>query len=234
MKDRYLKQNSPTRMTQEQQHTEAKRILDMHINYLSRGCYYYFRDAIARYGDDEMALLRNYRNHESSDQLVSSLTEYFNSKDASSGRRGGNSSQSPVRMTSANVASQDRVRASMQRESGTSLQTDFEPERQSNVPRRSYADLKGILGFSNRYTFEDVSSLLVRHIQLHGDLNSQQFCNLFKRQFPEINKYSNFSSEGSRLLDDALDCLFNLMDCDRDGFVDEEELVTGIRQMFTS
>ena len=234
MKDRYLKQNSPTRMTQEQQHTEAKRILDMHINYLSRGCYYYFRDAIARYGDDEMALLRNYRNHESSDQLVSSLTEYFNSKDASSGRRGGNSSQSPVRMTSANVASQDRVRASMQRESVTSLQTDFEPERQSNVPRRSYADLKGILGFSNRYTFEDVSSLLVRHIQLHGDLNSQQFCNLFKRQFPEINKYSNFSSEGSRLLDDALDCLFNLMDCDRDGFVDEEELVTGIRQMFTS
>ena len=102
------------------------------------------------------------------------------------------------------------------------------------MPRRSYADLKGILGFSNRYTFEDVSSLLVRHIQLHGDLNSQQFCNLFKRQFPEINKYSNFSSEGSRLLDDALDCLFNLMDCDRDGFVDEEELVTGIRQMFTS
>lgn len=67
MKDRYLKQNSPTRMTQEQQHTEAKRILDMHINYLSRGCYYYFRDAIARYGDDEMTLLRNYRNHESSD-----------------------------------------------------------------------------------------------------------------------------------------------------------------------
>ena len=102
------------------------------------------------------------------------------------------------------------------------------------APKRSYADLKQILGFSNRYTFDDVSALLVRHIQLHGDLNASQFATLFKRQFPEITKYSNFSPEGQRLLDDALDCLFNLMDGDRDGYVDEEELVTGIRQMFTS
>ena len=36
------------------------------------------------------------------------------------------------------------------------------------------------------------------------------------------------------MLDDALDCLFNLMDGDRDGFVDEEELVSGIRSMFAS
>jgi len=58
------------------------------------------------------------------------------------------------------------------------------------------------------------------------------FANLFKRQFPEITKYSNFSHEGQQLLDDALQCLFNLMDTDRDGFVDEEELVSGIRHMF--
>lgn len=94
--------------------------------------------------------------------------------------------------------------------------------------------MKAILGFSARYTFDDVSQLLVRHIQLHGDLNASQFAALFKRQFPEITKYSNFSAEGQRLLDDALDCLFNLMDTDRDGFVDEEELVTGIRQMFSA
>ena len=67
---------------------------------------------------------------------------------------------------------------------------------------------------------------------MHGDLNALQFANLFKKQFPEITKYSSFSSEGQRLLDDALDCLFNLMDGDRDGYVDEEELVTGIRHMF--
>ena len=76
--------------------------------------------------------------------------------------------------------------------------------------------------------------MLVRHIQLHGDLNITQFGNLFKRQFPEICKYANFSTEGQHLLDDSLDCLFNLMDSDRDGFVDEEELVTGIRQMFSA
>ena len=55
---------------------------------------------------------------------------------------------------------------------------------------------------------------------------------MFKRQFPEITKYANFSSEGQKLTDDALECLFNLMDADRDGFVDEEELVSGLRQMF--
>jgi len=51
VKERYIKQGSPSRISQEQQFVEAKRILDMHINYLSRGCYYYFRDAIARYDD---------------------------------------------------------------------------------------------------------------------------------------------------------------------------------------
>ena len=67
LKERYLNKSSPTRMTQEQQFSEAKRILDMHINYLSRGCYYFFRDAIARYDDNAMSLLRSYRHHEDSD-----------------------------------------------------------------------------------------------------------------------------------------------------------------------
>lgn len=34
----------------------------------------------------------------------------------------------------------------------------------SQAPQRSYEDLKQILGFSNRYTFDDVSNLLVRQI----------------------------------------------------------------------
>jgi len=105
MKERYVKQGSPSRMTQEQQFVEAKRILDMHINYLSRGCYYYFRDATARYDEDALALLRNYRHHESSDQLVSNLTEYFNTKDATLSNNRQSNSRSPVRTTSANVAS---------------------------------------------------------------------------------------------------------------------------------
>ena len=128
------------------------------------------------------------------------------------------------------MASQDRVRASIQRDSDQ--EDSYRPQSQASAnprTRHSYADLKAILGFSNRYTFDDVSSILVRHIELHGDLNGTQFANLFKRQFPEITKYSNFSAEGRRLLDDALDCLFNLMDTDKDGFVDEEELVSGVR-----
>ena len=41
-------------MTQEQMFHEAKRILDTHINYLSKGCYYFFRDALGRF--DERAM----------------------------------------------------------------------------------------------------------------------------------------------------------------------------------
>ena len=103
----------------------------MHINYLSRGCYYYFRDAIARYDDDALALLRSYRHHESSDQLVSNLTDYFNNKEAGTakkGRRGGPDQASPVRTTAANVASQDRLRGSIEREQNDStLGGDYSP-----------------------------------------------------------------------------------------------------------
>ena len=62
----------------------------MHVNYLSKGCYKYFGAAIARYDDEAMALMRDYRNHQSSDQLVTSLTEYYNTREAtnSSARRG--------------------------------------------------------------------------------------------------------------------------------------------------
>ena len=101
-KDRYIKQNSPTRMSQEQQFVEAKRILDMHINYLSRGCYYYFRDAIARYDDEALQLLRSYRHHENSDSLVNSLTECFDRREASITS---NKQRSPIRTTTASVAS---------------------------------------------------------------------------------------------------------------------------------
>jgi len=65
----------------------------------------------------------------------------------------------------------------MQRDRGSDLRTDFADRSGpsnggfSQAPKRSYEDLKQILGFSNRYTFDDVSTLLVRHIQLHGDLN---------------------------------------------------------------
>ena len=35
--------------------------MNMHVNYLSKGCYKYFGTAIARYDDEAMALLRAYR-----------------------------------------------------------------------------------------------------------------------------------------------------------------------------
>ena len=101
----------------------------MHVNYLSKGCYKYFGTAIARYDAEAMGMLRGYRNHESSDQLVTSLTEYYNTREANvSGGRRGQASKSPVRTTSANVASQDRIRSSIERDrfdGQQQLATDF-------------------------------------------------------------------------------------------------------------
>ena len=80
-KDRYLVQDSPTRVTQEQKFHEAKRILDTHINYLSKGCYYFFRDALGKFDESAMALLRVYNNHENSEQLVHSLMDNYDSRE---------------------------------------------------------------------------------------------------------------------------------------------------------
>jgi len=82
--------------------------------------------------------------------------------------RRGTDVHSPIRTTSANVASQDRVRTSIERERGLdtiqSEQNDRTKSILAKAPKRSYEDLKQILGFSNRYTFDDVLNLLVKHI----------------------------------------------------------------------
>ena len=73
---------------------------------------------------------------------------------------------------------------------------------------------------------------MCRHIGLHGDLNSNQFAALIKKHCPEIKKYGEFSAQGARLLEESLDNLFNLMDTERDGVVDQEEMEDGLREMF--
>ena len=45
----------------------------------------------------------------------------------------------------------------------------------------SYADLKNILGFSNRYTYEDVAEQVFRTVNMHGDLNLNAYKGLFIR-----------------------------------------------------
>ena len=75
---------------------------------------------------------------------------------------------------------------------------------------------------------------MCRHIGLHGDLNSNQFAALIKKHCPEIKKYGEFSAQGARLLEESLDNLFNLMDTERDGVVDQEEMEDGLRKMFPS
>ena len=100
----------------------------MHINYLSRGCYYHFRDAIARYDEDALNLLRGYRHHENSDTLVSSLTDHYDSREAVTNTKKRGDAASPMRTTTANVASQDRLRTSIQRDQPTinqDLANDF-------------------------------------------------------------------------------------------------------------
>lgn len=92
-KDRYLVMGSPTRMTQEQKFHEAKRILDTHINYLSKGCYYFFRDGLGKFDETAMQLLRAYNNHENSEQLVHSLMDHYDSQEVSYSKKNARSAK---------------------------------------------------------------------------------------------------------------------------------------------
>ena len=52
------------------------------------------------------------------------------------------------------------------------------------------------------------------------------------KTFPEISKVSTASKDGKYLIEESMNCLFNLMDPDKDGFVDSLELGIGLNKMF--
>ena len=132
----YLNKDSPNKRSiaetmapsrQEQLFFEAKKVLDKHINYLTKACYYFFRDSIAKRDDSCIQILRDFNHHEDSDTLIKRCTDHYNKvvgrtvdRDYSNPYGGsskyGNSSKSPVRTTSANVASQKRLMDSIEKD----------------------------------------------------------------------------------------------------------------------
>lgn len=60
-----------------------------------------------------------------------------------------------------------------------------------------------------------------------SDFSLIQFKTLFCKYFPEINKVADFER-----LDQTLECLFMLMDEDRDGWVDIDEFERGLKNLF--
>ncbi len=58
--------------------------------------------------------------------------------------------------------------------------------------------------------------------------------NFFMKTFPEISKVATASKDGKCLIEESINCLFNLSDPDKDGFVDSLELGIGLTNMFTS
>ena len=52
------------------------------------------------------------------------------------------------------------------------------------------------------------------------------------KTFPEISKVSTASKDSKYLIEESMNCLFNLMDPDKDGFVDSLELGIGLTKMF--
>ena len=116
--DRHAAHQAPNR--QEQMFFEAKKVLDMHINYLTKGCYYFFRDSIAQRDDVCMQILRDFNHHEDPDILIHRCTEHYNHINGraidrdygnpyaprSSNSRADKYSKSPVRTTPSSIASQ--------------------------------------------------------------------------------------------------------------------------------
>jgi hypothetical protein len=95
---------------------------------MSKACYYFFRDSIAKRDDACIQILRDYNHHEDSDTLVKRCTDHYNKivgrtvdRDYTNPYGGNtskyaNSSKSPIRTTSANMASQQRLMDSIERE----------------------------------------------------------------------------------------------------------------------
>lgn len=75
---------------------------------------------------------------------------------------------------------------------------------------------------------------MLRQMEISGDLTLNSFRQLFMKTFPEISKVATASKEGKYLIEDSMGCLFNLMDTDKDGFVDSLELGLGLTKMFPS
>jgi hypothetical protein len=59
-------------------------------------------------------------------------------------------------------------------------------------------------------------------------LTRANFGNLIHSIYPEIQRVKKFSSEGSILIDDAINCLFNAIDVDRAGRVSYKNLCGGL------
>ena len=123
--DKHAVHQAPSR--QEAMFFEAKKVLDSHINFMTKGCYYFFRDSITNRDDVCMQILRDYNSHEDSDTLLKRCTDHYNNicgrtnerdygnpyGERSSNSRADKYSRSPIKTTGANSASQLFLRSSM-------------------------------------------------------------------------------------------------------------------------
>ncbi len=88
------------------------------------------------------------------------------------------------------------------------------------------------MGIDDGYNYEEVSEFMLKQMEISGDLTPNTFRQLFMKTFPEISKVSTASKDGKYLIEESMNCLFNLMDPDKDGFVDSLELGIGLTKMF--
>ncbi len=94
--------------------------------------------------------------------------------------------------------------------------------------RTNFDELRKILGINDGYNYEEVSEFMLKQMEISGDLTPNSFRQLFMKTFPEISKVATASKDGKYLIEESMNCLFNLMDPDKDGFVDSLELGIGL------
>jgi hypothetical protein len=100
--------------------------------------------------------------------------------------------------------------------------------------RTNFDELRKILGINDGYNYEEVSEFMLKQMEISGDLTPNSFRQLFMKTFPEISKVATGSKDGKYLIEESMNCLFNLMDPDKDGFVDSLELGIGLTKIFPS
>jgi Ca2+-binding EF-hand superfamily protein len=68
-------------------------------------------------------------------------------------------------------------------------------------------------------------------MEIHSQLNQTTFRQMLIKTFPEIARVIT-AKDGRKHVDECMVDLFQLMDADKDGFVDQVEMGVGLKKMF--
>lgn len=222
---------SPKR--RDEQTTEAMWVLDQHVNLISKQCYFFIKGEVVARNASVLQMLRDYSDHEDSQKLVDLCNRIHNAGDKSAQPQTPSPKKEQVRDSRASsmlsgyfpkdspsrLINPQKVEMNRQKDVRTNVSGDFQELRQN-------------LGIRDGYNFEEISDYFLRQMEIHGQLTAVTFKQMFIKTFPETAKVITATKDGKSKVEETISSLFHLMDEDKDGLIDQNEMASGLRKMF--